>query len=225
MGVLLVALFVAERAHQWQSLLSRDWTLRWQGREVSRRAVLVTVLAIGWGEGLGFYVQGERAFWAMIFWVYAAHVVLTAWQTLRPWMAAAVSLASLAALLGCGALDQNWPATWLGFSLISWTAPIPATAALAAIVVLHAVPCFVRNLKRGSARESAIAVGAAALEWLIVAKSVWFPPGTLFPDLSDWWNLGGGSGFLVHPIWMAPFLAHVALDAIRFARPREGAAS
>ena len=38
---------------------------------------------IGWGEGLGFYVQGERAFWALVFWVYAAHVLLTAWLGLR----------------------------------------------------------------------------------------------------------------------------------------------
>ena len=38
---LLVALFVAERAHQWQSLLSRDWSVRWQGpRGVAARVVL-----------------------------------------------------------------------------------------------------------------------------------------------------------------------------------------
>jgi hypothetical protein len=225
MLVLLVALFVAERAHQWQSLLSRDWSLRWQGREVSRRAVVWTALAIGWGEGLGFYVQGERAFWGMIFWVYAAHVVLTAWMTAPRVIAAVVSLASVGALLGCGALDASWPATWLGFSLLPWTLPIPLWTAVLAIVGLHAVPCFIRNLRRTSARDSGIAILVALVEWFVVAKSVWFPPGSLFPDLTDWWSLGSGALFWVHPVWMAPFLAHVAIDAIRFAPARAGAAA
>jgi hypothetical protein len=225
MAVLLVALFVAERAHQWQSLLSRDWSLRWDGKEIPRRAVLLTALAIGWGEGLGFYVQGERAFWGMIFWVYAAHAVLTAWQTLPRIAASCATLASLAALLACGGLDRNWPVAWTGFSLIPWRIEAPEPAAVLVLVAAHGIPCFVLNLRRMPARVSATAVGVALLEWFLVAKSVWFPPGSLFPDLTDWWNLGSGSGFLVHPLWMAPFLAHVVVDAIRYARPRPGTAA
>jgi hypothetical protein len=225
MHALLVALFVAERAHQWQGLLARDWSVRWQGRDLRRKTVVLTVLVIAWGEGLGFYVQGERAFWGMVFWVYAAHVVLTAWQTSRPLVAAAVSVAAGAAMLCFGGLDPNWPATWLGFSLLSWTPGLSGAAAVAAVVALHSVPCFVRNLRRTSPRAAAIGAGCAVVEWFVVAKSIWFPPGSLFPDLPDWWNLGDGGGFVMLPLWMTPFLAHVVIDAIRHAQPPRSAAA
>jgi hypothetical protein len=230
---LLVLLFVAERAHQWQSLLARDWTVTWKGEKVSRRAVLLTALVIGWGEGLGFYVQGERAFWALVFWVYAAHVILTAWLGLRRRgapgtgrvAAIVAAAASLGVMLGAGSLDEHRPVSWIGFPGFRPMVDIPATAIVAFLVLTHALPCFAWSLRRlppgARVRSAAIAIGCAALEWGIVAKSIWFPEGSLFPDLLDWWNLGKDGGLVAHPLWMAPFFAHVAIDAIRFWMPAE----
>jgi hypothetical protein len=278
---LLVPAFVAERAHQWQSLLARDWSPSWQGQRRRRGTVVATALVIGWGEGLGFYVQSERAFWGMIFWVTLAHVVVTAALSVRgastllvrtaPVVAAA---AAAAAMLRAGSLDGNRPATWFGWSLLpplpepaaralgvgslalaafavakagggsirraafplcvaaSGCAcafvPDPAAGMAAFVIAGHAVPCLVRNASRARqgrrAATVAVAAALAALEWWLVARCVWFPEGALFPDLVDWWDLGRGANFLLHPLWMAPFLAHVLVDAIRFSRPPEPAA-
>jgi hypothetical protein len=224
----LVVLFVAERTHQWQSLLARDWSFAWKGQRISRRAVIATALVIGWGEGLGFYVQSERAFWAMIFWVYAAHAVLSALLLARTPVRRALALTSSAALviamLTARSLDGARPESWLGHPVIdvvpAGELPHRALVPVLAAVLLHAVPCFIANVRRSPPgrrlRSAAVAAGCALAEWWVVAHSVWFPEGSAFPDLVDWWHLGDHAGFLLHPVWMAPFLAHVVVDAIRF---------
>jgi hypothetical protein len=231
-AAVLVLLFVAERAHQWQSLLARDWSIAWRGGVVPRRAVLGTALLIGWGEGLGFYVQSERAFWAMIFWVYVAHVILTGWLALRSAAGplartigtAALAIAALAAMAPRGSLEWGRAESWLGHALVEvfprGSVPSHAFAPIAFVILVHALPCFAWNLWRSPPamrlRNAATAVFLALAEWWLVAKSVWFPDGSVFPDLVDWWDLGHGTNFFLHPLWMAPFLAHVAIDAVRF---------
>jgi hypothetical protein len=278
--IALTFAFIAERAHQWQSLTARDWSFEWKRTRVPRAAFLATTLVICWGEGLGFYVQSDRAFWAMIFWIFFAHVVLTASlairgapRPIRTFGPVFIALATLAAMRRTGVLEWDRPPSWFGQSLLPpWSGPAPAIVcglafafsmalllqkrwrghpgcwflvattgaafgsvslpgdALGPLVFLiagHAIPCFIRNLARVPAgrrtRAALVPILLAGVEWFVVAKSIWFPEGALFPDLGDWWDLGNGANFLLHPLWMAPFLAHVVIDAIRFVAPREPA--
>lgn len=226
-------LFILERAHQWQSLTSADWSLRLGGRPVRRRAVLATALIIGWGEGLGFYVQSQRAFWAMTFWVLAAHVVVTGASWFRGSTPAfrrvgtlVFAIVTLAGMIAFGSATGDAAPSWLGHHALplpeAFAAAIPASAValVGFVVAVHALPCLVRNLRRLPAgarlRSATIALACATLEWWLVAKSIWFPETSFFPDLVDWWDLGHGAHFLLHPVWMAPFFAHVVIDTIRF---------
>jgi hypothetical protein len=221
-----VLLFVGERAHQWQGLASADWTVSWQGRRVRRAQVVWVALIVAWAEGLGFYVQSERAFWGMIFWVYAAHVALTGVLASRAArggtraLRAVLALCALAALL---VLRAGGPGSWVGEPLVDLPGASAGgpVAGLAVLVLAHAVPCFVDNLRRRPppARLACAALGVvgAIVEWQIVARSLWFPEGSPFPDLPNWWDPGAHANFAVHPLWMAPFLGHVAIDAVRAA--------
>jgi hypothetical protein len=275
--------FVAERAHQWQSLTSSDWSVSWPGGSLSRRVVLATALVIGWGEGLGFYVQSERAFWGMVFWVLVAHVILTGALTLRRASVVVricgplvIAAAACAAMLRTGTLADDRPPGWLGLSLLpvlpdAAARSIAGAACAAALAIVaaargagrfrdtafvtsaaasalastflsgngfgpivfilgaHAIPCFVRNLsglpRSVRARAGAFAVALAGVEWFLVSKSIWFPDGSTFPDLVDWWDLGHGANFVLLPLWMAPFFAHVVLDAIRFSGRPDGSSA
>jgi hypothetical protein len=238
--ILLLLAFVAERAHQWQSLTSRDWSVRFQGREVPRSLVLWTALVIGWGEGLAFFITSEQTFWTFVFWVYVAHFVITglelAWRGTASLVAVRVVLLILVTAAAAmivfvdRPLPSLRPAAWFGRPLLDLSpSRTLAVFAIGLILAGHAIPCFQANLRRlpreARFRNAAVALGLALVEWLLVAKCVWFEEGSLFPDLVDWWDLGRDANFLLHPLWMAPFLAHVIIDAIRFATPPARAAA
>ncbi len=98
-------------------------------------------------------------------------------------------------------------------------------AILAALLVGHALPSLwitARWIAPGRrVGRVALAFLAALVEWWLASRSIWFPAGSVFPDLMDWWDLGVHAGFFLHPIWMMPFLAHILLDLARFQRTED----
>ncbi len=147
-------------------------------------------------------------------------------QRVEAWLPLSVSTVGAAILAfdlmrhGASRVRDSWLVPIAGvFAANLLVAPGPELV-MWAILVLHAVPALVVGAfeLRAVLRWPAVllALAAAFAEWWIASRSIWFPDGALFPDLMDWWDLGPQSGFLLHPVWLTPFLAHILLDFFRY---------